>query len=54
MKKNAILINCARGGIMDEKALLDILRETMIWGAALDATAVEPPTLEAYWEFLKC
>jgi D-3-phosphoglycerate dehydrogenase len=54
MKGNAILVNCARGGVVDEKALLKIIREKRIWGAALDAMEVEPPTLEAYGEFLEC
>ncbi|EXJ70395.1 uncharacterized protein A1O5_06463 [Cladophialophora psammophila CBS 110553] len=48
MKSNAILINCARGGIVDEEALLDALREGRILGAGLDAMDVEPPSLEKY------
>ncbi|KAL2815050.1 D-isomer specific 2-hydroxyacid dehydrogenase, partial [Aspergillus cavernicola] len=51
MKSQAILINAARGGIVDENALLQALKDKKIWGAALDAMAVEPPTLEAYREF---
>ncbi|KAJ5605692.1 d-3-phosphoglycerate dehydrogenase protein [Penicillium lagena] len=53
MKDRAILINAARGGIVDEKALLDALKEKRIWGAVLDAMEVEPPTLEAYGDFLE-
>ncbi|KAL2867477.1 hydroxyacid dehydrogenase [Aspergillus lucknowensis] len=53
MKDSAILINAARGGIVDEKALLLALRERRIWGAALDALEVEPPTLEAHREFFE-
>lgn len=53
MKDRAILINAARGGIVDEKALLDALREKRIWGAVLDAMEVEPPTREAYGDFLE-
>lgn len=46
MKTNAILLNCARGGIVDEEALLDALEARQIYGAALDAVNVEPPTLD--------
>ncbi|KAL2004610.1 hypothetical protein VTN00DRAFT_3346 [Thermoascus crustaceus] len=52
MKKDAILINCARGGIVDETALLEALRTGRIYGAALDAMDVEPPTMEAYGDGL--
>lgn len=54
MKKSAIFLNAARGGIVDEKALLDALTQQRIWGAALDAMEVEPPTLEAYRDLLGC
>ncbi|KAJ9132620.1 D-isomer specific 2-hydroxyacid dehydrogenase, NAD-binding [Pleurostoma richardsiae] len=53
MKDKGILINAARGGIVDEKALLDELRKKRLWGAVLDAAEVEPPTLEAYGAFLE-
>ena len=43
MKKNAILINLARGGLIDENALKDSINEGRIAGAALDVFAVEPP-----------
>lgn len=43
MKKDAILINLARGGLVDENALEQILIEKKIAGAALDVFAVEPP-----------
>lgn len=52
MKKDAILLNCARGGVVDENALLDALRNRRILGAGLDAMDVEPPTMEAYGETL--
>jgi phosphoglycerate dehydrogenase-like enzyme len=42
MKKSAYLINTARGAIVDEKALVNILREGAIAGAALDVFVEEP------------
>ena len=42
MKKSAYLINTARGAIVDEKALISILREQAIAGAALDVFVEEP------------
>ena len=43
MKKNSILINVARGGLLDEIALKDMLKNNEIAGAALDVFAIEPP-----------
>jgi len=43
MKKGAYLINSARGGIIDEEALLDALREGKLSGAALDVYEQQPP-----------
>ena len=42
MKKNAKLINCARGGIIDEEALAEALNKSLIGGAAIDVFSEEP------------
>lgn len=42
MKPTALLINCARGGIVDEAALIRALEEGVIAGAGLDVTVEEP------------
>jgi phosphoglycerate dehydrogenase-like enzyme len=48
MKSSAVLINTARGGIVNEPALLQALEEGWILGAGIDAYSVEPPTLDDF------
>jgi len=43
MKPGVRIINCARGGIVDEKDLADAIREGKVAGAALDVYVDEPP-----------
>ena len=46
MKETACLINVARGGIVDEKALYEALKAKKIWGAGLDVFETEPLPLD--------
>ena len=43
MKKSAMVINCARGGLIDEDALYQALKNKQLAGAALDVYENEPP-----------
>lgn len=47
MKKNAVIINTARGPIIDEKALIEALEKAIIAGAALDVTEEEPISIDS-------
>lgn len=43
MKTDAVLVNCARGGVVDETALVEALRDGRLGGACVDVLETEPP-----------
>jgi len=54
MKPTVRLINCARGGIINEDALYNALAEKRVAGAALDVYSKEPPEDTRFAEFENC
>jgi D-3-phosphoglycerate dehydrogenase len=49
MKPTAVLVNTARGGLIDEAALLQALQKRQIYGAGMDAFSQEPPADPAWY-----
>jgi D-3-phosphoglycerate dehydrogenase len=54
MKPTVRIVNCARGGIVNEDALYDALANNRIAGAALDVFPTEPPENNRFTESEKC
>jgi D-2-hydroxyacid dehydrogenase (NADP+) len=51
MKPSSYFLNLARGGVVDESALLEVLRDKRIAGAALDVFEIEPlPAEHPFWD----
>jgi glyoxylate reductase len=42
MKKGIVIVNTARGGVMDEAALVEALEKGQVWSAGLDVYEEEP------------
>ena len=49
MKPHAVLINCARGGVIDEQALARALKNSKIHSAGLDVFSSEPVKADNLW-----
>ncbi len=54
MKPTVRLVNCSRGGIINEDAIYEALKEKRIAGAALDVFPKEPPENTRFKEFANC
>jgi len=54
MKQSAVLLNTARGGIVNEDDLVKALEEGLIWGAGFDCHVQEPPTRKKYERLWSC
>lgn len=54
MKPTTRIVNCARGGIINEDALYDALEKRIIAGAALDVFAEEPPRNKKFEKLANC
>ena len=50
IKPTAYIINCARGGLIDEEALAKAVKEKRIAGAAIDVFSTEPATESVFFE----
>ena len=51
MKPSAVIVNIGRGAIIDQEALIEVLRTKKIFGAALDVTDPEPlPSASLLWD----
>ena len=51
MKEDAIFVNCGRGTAVDTDALVQVMQEGKLWGAALDVTTPEPlPKDSPLWD----